>query len=317
MFKKTANSYLAIDLAPECVRVLEVAPRRGAPCIQALAREPLGEGAAVTLPERHMAALERILSPRLMHARQCVAAMPTSLVTTRTVSIDPAKPQTPEEQIGQTLNAILPGDAQDVLFDFWNVTQPGEKSRAYEVLVVAAQRTIVRRYLDGFHQLKLLCTHLDVAPCALASLMGRLLPQQKCMLGTVALGETLGYFAMVDNQRVLFWRSFEMPPAKNGPQSARERIGDEISKCVSHMIGAQHLDPLEEVILFGKNAHESSFGDYIASRFNVRIKTPSPFESIDASDMSLAVNSTLQDGAAVDYAVALGLAWQGAGGRHG
>ena len=243
--------------------------------------------------------------------------MSTSLITTRAVVVDLAKPQPPDEQIRHTLQAILSFDSRDLLFDYWNVTQADEKNRTYEVLVVAAQRSVVRRYLDGFRKLRLSCSHLDVAPCALASLLARLLPQQETMLGTVALGETLGHFAVVDKQRVLFWRPFDMPPAKNGPQWVLERIGDEVSKCVSHMVGAQHLDNLTEVVLVGKNAQDPAFGDYVASRFNVHVRTLSPFESLAANGLSPAVTAALQSAAATDYAVALGLAWQGAGGNHG
>ena len=270
MFKRAAETFLAIDLAPECVRVLDVSVRRGEPSVKALASEALTDKAADGLPERQLAALERILDIHRLRNRVCIAAMPTTLVTTRSVIVDPAKPLPLEDQIRQTLQNILSFDSRDLLFDYWNVTEPTEKVRSHEVLVVAAQCTVVHRYLDGFQRMKLACTHLDVAPCALASLIARLVPQEG-MTATVALGESLGYFAMVDKQRVLFWRPFDMPPAKNGPQWMLERVGDEVSKCVSHMVGSQRIDNLAEIMLFQSFGTEPAFGDYLASRFNVQI----------------------------------------------
>jgi hypothetical protein len=319
MFNKAANSFLAIDLAPECVRVLEAAWRRGALSVYALAAEPLEPGAADTLPARHLAALERLLAVLRPHTRACAAAMSTSLVTTRAVVVDPTKPQAPEEQIRQILQAVLSFDGRDLLFDHWAVTQPGDKSRSYEVLVVAAQRSVVYRYLEGFHNLGLACTHLDVAPCAMAGLLARLLPQQQQnFIGTVVLGETLGYFAVVRNQDVLFWRPFDMPSAKkNGPLGTLERIGDEVSKCVSHMVGSQRLDHLAEIALFGQTAVGGSCDSYLASRFDVQVHTPSLTQGLGPpGSMRPAVTAALQSASGSQFAVALGLAWQQAGGVY-
>ena len=269
------------------------------------------------LPQRHLAALEKALAGHRNHAKQCVAAVPTNLVTTRSVLIDPSKAQPPEEQIKQTLQNILSYDSRDLLFDFWTVSKPDGKSRNYEVLVVATQRSVLNTYLAGFKKLKLQCTHMDVAPCALASLIARLVPQSETPVGTVAIGETLGYFAVVEKQRVLFWRPFELPPPKNGHVSGQERVGDEISKCVSHMVGSQHLDGMTEVLAFGAGAQDPAFVDYLATRFNLQIKSPSPFEAIATNAIPQDIQSALAGAAATHYATALGLALQPIGGAHG
>lgn len=318
MFGKSAHSLLAIDLAPDAVRVLDVAPAGGGPSVSAIATEPLTEGAAAQLPERHLAALERLLSTHRIHARQCVASVPTTLVTTRSVLIDPGKPQPPEEQIKQTLQNILSHDARDLIFDYWTVSPTDAKSsRTYEVLVVATQRSILQTYLAGFKKLHLNCTHVDVAPCALASLIAKLTPKAEGPVGTVALGDTLGYFAVVDKQRVLFWRPFELPPQRQGHASALERVGDEISKCVSHMVGSQHLDGMTEVIAFGSWAQDQDFLTYLTGRFNLQIKAPSPFDALSPGALPQEIHSALQPAAATHYATALGLALQPIGGAHG
>ena len=171
--------------------------------------------------------------------------------------IDMGKAQSPRKQVKVTLQNISTFDARDLLFDFWVTTDPGEKQRSYEVLVVAAQKSIVHRYLDGFKRLKLSCTHMDVSPCAMATLLGKLLPSES-IVGTVVLGEQLGYFAVGDKQKVLFWRPFELPPAKNGQQANHDRVGDEVSKCVSHMVGTLHLDAMMDIYMFGTGSqHEA------------------------------------------------------------
>jgi Tfp pilus assembly PilM family ATPase len=317
MFKKKLDSLLAIDLAPEAVRVLDVSLRRDTPVILDLAGEMLPPGGLETLPDRQMAALEGILDAHRLRGRACVATVPTSLVTTRSVLVDPSKPGSPEDQIKQTLRNIVACDARDLLFDFWNVSQPNEKSRSYEVLVVSTQRQVVHKYLDGFARLKLSCRHLDVAPCALASLVVRLLPEQESMLGTVVLGDTLGYFAVVDKQRVLFWRPFELPVVKAGAPSVLERIGHEISKCVSHMVGSNNFDTLGDIIVFGNGAQDEAFSGYLKHRFNLRVRAPSPFEALAADAVPANLQAALAGGAATHYAAALGLALQPEGENHG
>ena len=106
MFGKATEMMLAIDLAPEGVRVLEVAVSQGVPSVVAMGSQELEKGSPETLPERHITALESVIGAQRMRSLQCVATMPTNLVTTRSVLIDPGKPQSLEEQIRATLQAI-------------------------------------------------------------------------------------------------------------------------------------------------------------------------------------------------------------------
>src|SRR5436190_1840729 len=103
MFSRSDNSMLAIDLAPDAIRVLDVTVRHGLPSVSAIASGVPEPGGLETLPERQLKALETLLGTHKMRSRRCVAAVPTSLVTTRSVMIDPAKPLSPEDQIKQTL----------------------------------------------------------------------------------------------------------------------------------------------------------------------------------------------------------------------
>jgi Tfp pilus assembly PilM family ATPase len=315
MFGKATDTMLAIDLAPEAVRVLEVAVRQGAPSIITMASEALGKGSVESLPERHIAALESVISTQRIRSRQCVATMPTNLVTTRSVLIDPGKPLSLEEQIRATLQAIQTHDPRSLLFDFWKVSEKAPQNRPYEVLVVAAQRSILQQYLDGFKKLRLNCTHMDVAPCALASLIEKLMPEQESMVGVVVLGEGLGYFAVVEKQRVLFWRPFELPEKRQ--QAGLERVGDEISKCVSHMVGALQFDGMTDILVFGENAQDSGFANYLTTRFNLQVRSPSPFESLPTNGMPEQLRSAIEPSAATHYAAAMGLALQPTGGSNG
>jgi Tfp pilus assembly PilM family ATPase len=315
MFGKSIEMMLAIDLAPEAVRVLEVSVRQGQPTIVAMASESLGKGSAETLPERHIAALESVMGTQRFHSRQCVATMPTNLVTTRSVLIDPGKPQSLEEQIRATLQAIQGHDPRALLLDHWNVSETAPRNRPYEVLVVAALRSVLQQYLDGFKRLRLNCTHMDVSPCAMASLIEKLIPEQETMVGVVVLSEGLGYFAVVEKQRVLFWRPFELPEKRQ--QAGLERVGDEISKCVSHMVGALQFDGMTDILVFGESAQDRGFASYLTSRFNLQVRSPSPFETLPAEGMTAELRRGLEPSAATHYAAAMGLALQPIGGSHG
>jgi Tfp pilus assembly PilM family ATPase len=133
----------------------------------------------------------------------------------------------------------------------------------------------------------------------------------------VALGESLGYFAVVEKQRVLFWRPFELPQNKNSQQASLERVGDEITKCVSHMVGSLHLDGMQEIFVFGESAQDPGFASYLTTRFNLQVRSPSPFDSLTPDLMPADLRAALQPAAATHYAAALGMALQPAGGSNG
>jgi Tfp pilus assembly PilM family ATPase len=310
MFNKTAESVLAIDLAPDSVRVLDVRFKKGRPHVEAFANQSVTAGGQETLPERHLEALAGLISTHRMKARKCLAAMPTNLVVTRAVVVDPGKPQPPEDQVRWTLQNCLPFDPRDLIFDFWPVGNGGNNNAKRDMLVVAAQASVVRRYLSGFEKLRLTCAHLDVAPCAMASLIARLAASE-AVVGTVTLTETGGYFAIVEKQRVLFWRPFELPANKGS--ASQDKVGDEISKCVSHMVGSMQVDHMSELLLFGNGAEDPAFADYLQSRFHMPVRSPSPFDSLPSEAMSPAVKSAVQPSVATHFAAAVGLAMQPAG----
>jgi Tfp pilus assembly PilM family ATPase len=242
--------------------------------------------------------------------------LPTSLVVTRTVAVDPSKPQTPDEQIRWTLQNCLPFDPKDLAFDFWPVGEQKANSRTREVLVVAVQASVVRQYLEGFETLGMTCEHLDVAPCAVAGLIAKIAPTPETMVGMIAIAENTGYFAIIEKQQVLFWRPFEIPglaKALTSPSPGLDRVGDEISKCVSHMVGAMHVDNLSEILLFGNGAEDTGFTEYLTNRFQIPVRAQSPFEAFSAESLSPEVSSAGQPGVATHYAAAVGLAMQPAG----
>jgi hypothetical protein len=315
MLKKSKDKLLAIDLAPDAVRLVDVVMRRGAPAVSAVVAAELDPGPADTLPERHLAALEKLVAAHKLRTRQCVATVPSNLVVTRSMTIDASKGQPAEEQIRATLQNTLSYDVREMIFDFWPVADAKGGARTHDVLVVAIQGAVVRRYLNGLGKLKLECAHLDVAPCALASLIARLMPAHESMVGALALTDSLGYFAVVDRQRVLFWRPFELQAAgRAGGQGNLERIGDEISKCVSHMVGSLQFEGMTEILAFGAAAHDASFGAYLMNRFNLQVRAPSPFDSLPGDALPADLRGALPPAAATQYAAAVGLAYQTSGG---
>ncbi|HVX83551.1 MAG TPA: pilus assembly protein PilM [Phycisphaerae bacterium] len=315
MLIKSNDSLLAIDLATDAVRVLDVRMKRAEAQIEGFATQSVAAGTPETLPERHLEALGALIATNRFKSRKCVAAMPTSLITTRAVAIDPNKPQPADEQVRWTLQNCLPFDPRDLIFDYWPVGNSPANARTRDVLVVAMQGSVVKRYLAGLERQKLTCVHLDVAPCAVASLIARLAAASDAVVGAVTLTDTGGYFAIVERQRVLFWRPFEFPPIKPGAsrEAAMDRIGDEISKCVSHMVGSMQVDHMAELLTFGNGAEDSTFSDYLQDRFHMPVRSPSPFDGFSPEAMPLEVRSAVEPAVASHYAAAVGLAMQPAG----
>jgi Tfp pilus assembly PilM family ATPase len=321
MFHKAGKNTLAIDLALEAVRVLEIKPHKAGPQIVAVASHAVEPGTTETLPERQLAALKALLAANRFKTKTCVAAIPTTLVVTRSVSIDSSKALTPEEQIRAALQNSLPFDSKDLQFDHWPVTEPRTNARTREILVVATRKSVVRQFLDGFTALGLVCLHLDVAPCAVASLLAAA-GTSDAIAGTVVIGETTGYFAIMDRQRVLFWRPFDIPAAAqkaiSAVQTGLDRVGDEISKCVSHMVGSMHLDNLTELLVYGHGSNDAAFTDYLKNRFHLPVRAPSPFDSFSTHALPDHLRTELDAETATHFAAVAGLALQPAGGvNHG
>jgi Tfp pilus assembly PilM family ATPase len=317
MFSK--DSILAVDLSTDAVRVLDVRQKKFGPRVQAFATQSVEAGSNETLPDRHLQALRSLINTHRLKSNRCVSALPTSLVISRSVAIDLSKPQTSEEQIRWTLQNCLPFDPKDLTFDFWPVGEPKPNARTRDVLVVAVQASVVQRYLQGFEALGLTCEHLDVAPCAVASLLIRQSSHAEGTICTVAIVENTGYFAVVEKKQLLFWRPFEVSTAgQKSTTSGLDRVGDEISKCVSHMVGTMQLDNLSELLLFGNGAEDVKFADYLTSRFHIPVRAPSPFDAFAAEAMSSEVRAAVPPNVATHFAAAVGLALQPLGvSNHG
>jgi Tfp pilus assembly PilM family ATPase len=322
MLKKRTNATLAVDLSLEAVRVLEVKPQQAGPQVSAIASQAVEPGTLETLPERLLAALGALLAANRFKTKTCVAAIPTALVVTRSVTIDATKAQSPEEQIRVALQNCLPFDTRDLMFDSWPVNEARTNARTFEMLVVATRKSVVKQFLDGFGELGLTCTHLDVAPCAVASLIAKAAGAADAMAGTVVLGETTGYFAIAERHRVLFWRPFDIPAAAqktiSAVQSSLDRVGDEISKCVSHMVGSMHLDNLTELLVYGHGSNDAAFTDYLKNRFHLPVRAPSPFDAFPTEALPETFRTDMDPSAATHFAAVAGLAFQPAGGLiHG
>lgn len=320
-FGSKKDALLAIDLATDAVRVLDVRLRAPEPIIQAYASQSIEAGPVTSLPERHLEALRSLLNNNRFSTKNVFAAMPSALVVTRSVALDAQKNQSDEEQVRYTLNNCLPFDAKDLMFDYWQTSPPQNGNRTRDVLVVATQASVVQRYLTGFEKLGLDCSHMDVAPCALATLIKRTASQPENMIGVVALSETGGFFSVVENNKVLFWRPFDLPASaanksNAGIHNSLDRVGDEISKCVSHMVGSMHLDNMNELQLFGTGADNMVVAEYLKNRFHMPVRNPSPFDALSNNACPPAIREALGNAAASHYCTAVGLAMQGAA-AHG
>ena len=283
MFFKKSDSVFAVDLGTDVLRAVQVKRRKEGPELAAFVSQPVAPGTPDTLVDRQLGALGELLRAHHVGTREMLATMPTSLVVTRTVQIDAQKKESPEDQIQAALQNCLPFDSRDLLFDYWKLRQVTAGPRS-EVVVVATQASLVQRYLDGFEKLGVTCVHLDVAPCALASLIPHTQTTPDAVVGSIALSRDVGFFTITERDQVLFWRPFDLNAGASqkgvavaGIQANLERVGDEISKCVSHMVGTMHLDNLAELLLFGHGSDDLVVNEYLKNRFNVPVRNPSPF----------------------------------------
>ncbi len=323
VFRKSGDATLAIDLGADAVRIVVVRSRRGRVTMNSFADQSLPAGPSATLPERQLEALGQLLATQRIRTRRAVAALPTSMVLTRTVALDRTKGQTAEEQILWTLQNCLPFDPKDLVFDYWNIGD-GLHTRAQDVMVVATQISVVEKYLKGFDRLHLTCVHLDVAPCAIGTLIAHSAARGETPVGTIALSHNIGFFAIADRGKILFWRPFELETVAGpgggesaGIQGNLTRIGDEISKCVSHMIGQVQLEGLGEMLLFGDGSNDLVVNEYLKNRFHVPVRSPSPFDAVSTDIAEGSAGTNIGHEIATHYCTAMGLALQQVAGGQG
>ena len=122
----------------------------------------------------------------------------------------------------------------------------------------------------------------------------------------------------MQHEKLLFWRPFELPATQKASQAGLDRVGDEISKCVSHVVGSNHGEGMSELLVFGQVSEDQGFIDYLKNRFHLPVTSPSPFESLPAASMPAHIRNAVAPAIATHYAAAVGLAMQSVGGSvHG
>jgi len=323
IWNTSSDATLAVDLGIEAVRVIQLQSRKGLLRMDFFAEQGVAEGPLANLPERQLGALRDLLALQRVRTRRVIAALPTCLVLTRTVLLDKSKGESAEDQILWALSNCLPFDSADLMFDYWKVGEtvgPGGV-RSPEVMVAATQASVVDKYLAGFEKLHLRCAHLDVAPCAIATLLSRTSTHKDAPVGTITLTRNHGFFAIAERGQVLFWRPFELSAGSGGGAAGMaaslERIGEEVSKCVSHMVGTMHIENLSEMVLFGHGSDELVVNEYLKNRFHLPVRNVSPFDALPAESLPSALREAAS-ATATHYCTALGLALQTAGGMvHG
>ena len=154
----------------------------------------------------------------------------------------------------------------------------------------------------------------------MASLVALTANNSDAMIGTVVLSENVGFFAITEKQRVLFWRPFDLPANRGTSvvQASLERVGDEVSKCVSHMVGSMHIDNMAELLVYGPGSSDMAVTEYLKNRFHIPVRSPSPFEILPETSLPADLQRTLEHSVATQYCTAVGLAMQHSGGPdHG
>ncbi|MEI8196946.1 MAG: pilus assembly protein PilM [Phycisphaerae bacterium] len=314
---RQAPNLLAVDLGIDAIHVLSARTSRGKVQVEDLACETLPAGLPATLPDRHLEALGGILSKLRLRSRRVVAALPTNLILTRTIRLDPGQEQTTEERIIWTLQNCLPFDPRDLVFDYWPVGE--DHGKGQEVIVVATQASLVERYLNGFEKLKLQCVHLDVVPCALGALIARTVQPADSPVCTLALTAGQGFFGVAERGKILFWRPFEL--AGTGSQTELgqkhlERIAEEVARCFTHIAGSMPLEKLSQMMLFGQWSDNPALGNYLGNHFHLPTRNPSPLQALGTDGLSAAAQQTATQAQSTHYAAVVGLTLQYSGGVH-
>ena len=319
LFARHTPNLLAVELGTEAIHLLSARTARGKVQVEDLAALALPAGPPATLPDRHLEALGEMLGKLRLRSRRVVAALPTSLILTRTIRLDPCQTQTTEERIIWTLQNCLPFDPRDLVFDYWPVGE--DQGKGQEVIVVATQASLVERYLNGFEKLKLQCVHLDVVPCALGALIARTVQPADSTVCTLSLTAGQGFFAVAERGKILFWRPFDLAQTSGQTELGEkhlERIAEEVARCFTHIAGAMPLEKLSQMMLFGQWSDNPALGNYLGNHFHLPTRSPAPLQALGTEGLSAAAQHSAAGIQGTQFAAAVGLTLQYSGGvQHG
>lgn len=352
-FFRSKQSFLGVDLGASSIKLVELQNDGGRPKLITYGfveqRTDVVRGDATELQQRTVAALRAILKKSRTISRRVVAALPSYAVFTSIISLPEMSKRDMYAAVRWEAKKFVPMPLEEMVLDWRMLAEPSREGpsampadkasrgpKAMKVLLTAAPKNLVRRYIEIFRAAELQIVSLETEAFALQrSLVGAERgPQMIVDVGAVAtdvavivdgvplinrsidvggdtLSKAIANAMNVDLARAeQFKRDFGIASSQGGISQIPKTIDFVISsvvneiRYVTNLYRAQEERPIEKLILSGGSAFLPNLTDYLSKLLNLKVIIGDPWARVSCPvDLKVAL-----DEIGPRFAVAIGLA---------
>ncbi len=323
---KGKESFLGIDLGASSVKIVELRNDGGRPKLVtygfAEQRTDVVRGDSAELQQRIVVALRTILKKSHVTSRRVVAALPSFAVFTSIISLPEMSKKDLFSAVRWEAKKFVPMPLEEMVLDWRLLQQPAPQStpetkslkgpKNMKVLLTAAPKNLVRRYIEVFRASELQIVSLETEAFALQrSLIGaERVPIMIVDIGAVATdvsvivdgiplinrsidvgGDTLtkaiSNSLNIDLERAeQFKRDFGISAPQQGGNQIPRTIEFVISSIVNeiryvmNLFRAQEDRPVEKLVLAGGSAFLPNLPEYLSKLLNMKVIIGDPWARV-------------------------------------
>lgn len=350
LFSKKA-SFLGIDLGSTSIKLVELKKEKGVPTLVTYgyserAGGDIVRGRAEEVQEKTIEILKKLYQATGATTDQVVTALPNFSVFSSIITLPVVPAKDLKEAIIWKAKKIIPIPFEDVILD-WKILEKvalekkeelsgglssKAKSENYRLLITAASKNLVKRYIEIFRGANLQLRSLETEAFALArALVGqdpsvimiidtsavstdiviieKMVPilNRSIDIGGVALTRAIAQSLNIDFKRAeQFKRDLGLSNGNKIPiivENALKPVVDEIRYSMN-LYRAQAGKNIEKILLSGGSSYLIGFPEYLARELEMKVLVSNPWKRVAyPEELEPALNEI-----APRFAVAIGLA---------
>ncbi len=333
------KSFLGVDLGSTSIKLVELAKEGGVPTLvtYGYAERAMGDivkGDPKTILAKIVFLLKRLYTQSGVTSYKAVTALPNFSVFNSVITLPVMKKKELDAAVHWEAKKFVPMPIKDVILD-WRIIDTidvNNKRKNYRILLTAASRKLVRRYVEIFKQADLQLLSLETEAFALArSLIGH--SQATTMIidtsavttdiiiiekGVPALNRSIDVggisisHAIAKNLNISFKRAeqFKRDIGMGGGSKIPKIIESILKPVVDEMryslkiYQSQSGKTVEKVILSGGSAYLPNLSDYFSKILNIKVLIGDPWSRVAYPEE---LRPALEE-VAPRFAIAVGLA---------
>ena len=333
------NSFLGVDIGSTSIKLVELAKEQGVPILltYGYAERSLGDiikGDPKVILEKVAALLKKLYTQAGIRTYKAVTALPNFSVFNSVITLPIMNKKELEAAVHWEAKKFIPMPIGEVVLD-WRIIdtiQISQKRKNYRILLTAASKKLVRRYVEIFKQADLELLSLETESFALArSLIGRSqattiildtsalttdiviiekgVPafNRSIDVGGITISRAIANSLNIDFRRAeQFKKDIGMAGGSKIPQVIEgilRPVVDEMNYSLK-LYQDQSGKTVEQVVLSGGSAFLPNLADYLAKILNLRVLVGNPWSRVAyAEELKPALEEV-----APRFAVAIGLA---------